>query len=63
MRKLVLPSYANAHIDITEALAVDHFIDALSETEMRLRLREVGPKTLSKVARIVVRIETHRIAD
>ena len=46
-----------------EALSVDHFIDALTEAEIKLRLREVGPKTLAEAEKIAVRMEAHRIAD
>ena len=60
IKKLTRQSYPNAS---AEALALDHFIDALSESEIRLRLREVGPKTLSEAEKIAVRMEAHRIAD
>ena len=63
MQKLVWHSYPNADVDITEVLALDHFFDALSETEIRLRLTEVGPKTLSEGETIAVSMEAHRIAD
>lgn len=63
VKKLTRQSYPNASLDVIEALALDHFIDALSESEIRLRLREVGPKTLSEAEKIAVRMEAHRIAD
>ena len=40
-----------------EALALDHFIDALSEAEISL------PKTLNEAERIAVCLEAHHIAD
>lgn len=63
VQKLVWHSYPNADVDITEVLALDHFFDALSETEIRLRLTEVGPKTLSEGESIAESMEAHRIAD
>lgn len=63
IKKLTRQSYPNASQDVIEALALDHFIDALSEAEIRLRLREVGPKSLSEAEAIAVRMEAHRIAD
>ena len=63
IRKLTRQSYPNASQDVIEALSLDHFIDALTETEIRLRLREVSPKTLSEAEKIAVRMEAHRIAD
>ena len=49
--------------NFTKVLALDHFNDALSESEVRLRLREVGPKTLPEAEKIAVRMEAHQIAD
>ena len=63
VKKLTHQSYPKASQDLIEALALDHFIDAISETEIRLRLREVGPKSLSEAEAIAVRMEAHRIAD
>ena len=63
INKLTCQSYPKASQDLIEALALDHFIDAISETEIRLRLREVGPKSLSEAESIAVRMEAHRIAD
>ena len=60
---MIRQSYPNASASVIEALALDHFIDALSESEIRLRLREVGPKRLSEAEKIAVRIEAYRIAD
>ena len=63
VRKLTRQAYPKVSLDVVEALAVDHFIDALPETEIRLRLREVGPTTLAEAEKIAVRMEAHRIAD
>ena len=48
IKKLSRQSYPNTSLDVIEALALDHFIDALTESDIRLRLREVGPKSLSE---------------
>lgn len=63
IKKLTRQSYPKATLDVIETLALDHFIDALTESEIRLRLREVGPKSLSEAETIAVRMEAHRIAD
>ena len=39
IKKLTRQSYPNATLDVIEALSLDYFIDALSESEIRLRLR------------------------
>ena len=57
IRKLTRQSYPNSSLDVIEALSLDHFNDTLSETEIRLRLREVGPKTLAEAEKIAVRME------
>ena len=48
---------------MVEALAVDHFVDALPEAQIRLRLREVGPSTLAEAENIAVRMEANITAD
>ena len=48
---------------MVEAASIDHFIEALPESEIRLRLREVGPSTLAEAERIAVRMDGHRQAD
>ena len=63
VRKLTRQAYPTVSLGVIEALSVDHFIDALPEAEIRLRLREVGPKTLAEAEKIAVRMEAHRIAD
>ena len=63
IKKLTRQAYPKAGLDVIEALALDHFIDGLPEPEIRLRLREVGPKSLSEAETIAVRMEAHRIAD
>ena len=47
IRKLTRQAYPQVSLDVVPALSVDHFIDALPESEIRLCLREVGP-TISK---------------
>ena len=42
---------------------MDHFLDALSEVQIRLRLREVGPSTLAKAEKIAVRMEANILFD
>ena len=63
IRKLSLQAYPNASLEMIEVLALDHFIDSLVDTDIRLRIREVGPKSLSEAETMAVLLEAHRIAD
>ena len=51
IRKLTRQAYPKVSVDVVEALAVDHFLDALPEVQIRLRLREVGPSAKNSVCR------------
>ena len=61
--KLTRKAYPTATSEVVELLALDFFIDAIPDTDIRLRLREVGPKTISEAERIAVRLEAHKTAD
>ena len=63
IRKLTRQAYPQVSLDMVEVLSIDHFIEALPESEIRLRLREVGPTTLAEAERIAVRMDAHRQAD
>ena len=63
IRKLTRQAYPKVSVDVVEALAVDHFLDALPEVQIRLRLREVGPSTLAEAEKIAVRMEANILAD
>ena len=61
--KLTRQAYPQASLGVVEALSVDHYINALPESEIRLHLREVGPTTLAEAEHIAVRMDAHRQAD
>ncbi len=63
IKKLTRQAYPSANAEIVEALALDAFIDALTDSEIRLRLREIGAKSLDEAEKTAVRMEAHRIAD
>jgi len=63
IRKVTRQAYPTASNDVIEALALDSFIDALNDSDIRLRLREIAPKNVSEAEQIAVRMEAHRIAD
>ena len=63
IKKLVRQAYPGVHKDVIETLAIDHFIDALTDSEIRLRVREFDSKTLADAERSALRLESHKIAD
>lgn len=63
IRKLTRQAYPNASSNLLDVLALDHFVDALTDPDMRFRLREARPKSISEAEIIAVRIETHKLAD
>ena len=63
IKKLVRQAYPGVHKDVIETLAIDHFIDALTDSDIRLRVREFDHKTLAEAERSALRLESHKIAD
>ena len=63
VKKLVRQAYPGVNKDVIETLSTDNFIDALNDSEIRLRVRELGPKTLAEAERTALRLESHKIAD
>lgn len=63
IRKLTRQAYPSAPADITDVLAIDHFIDALPDIDMRLRIRDAHPKNISDAESQAIRLETFRLAD
>ncbi|MEW8547670.1 MAG: hypothetical protein AB2693_29530 [Candidatus Thiodiazotropha sp.] len=62
VRKLTRQAYPKVSLKVIEALALDYFIDTIPETEIRMRLCEVGPTTLAEAEKIAVRMEPYSIA-
>lgn len=63
IRKLVRQAYPGVNKDVIETLSLDNFVDALTDSDIRLRVRELGPKSLAEAEQIAVRMEAHKIAD
>ncbi|XP_060600413.1 uncharacterized protein LOC132753887 [Ruditapes philippinarum] len=63
IRKMTRQAYPTASQDVIEALALDNFIDALNDSDIRLRLREIAPKNIFEAEKTAVRMEAHRLAD
>lgn len=63
IRKLTRQAYPDANSELIEILSLDHFVDSLDDADIRLRLRECCPKTMSEAETIAVRLETHKLVD
>ena len=63
VKKLVRQAYPGVNKDVIETFSTDNFIDALNDSEIRLRVRELGPKTLAEAEQTAPRLESHKIAD
>lgn len=57
IRRLTHLAYPTAPRDVTEMIAKDQFIDALSDFDMRLRIQQSRPKSLNDAVRLAVEIE------
>ena len=42
---------------------LDNFIDAITDSDIRMRVRELSPKSLEEAEQICVRLEAYKIAD
>ena len=56
-------AYPTADPDLTNVLSLDHFIDALPDADLRLRLRENRPKSINEAETLAIRLETYQLAD
>jgi hypothetical protein len=63
IRKLTRLAYPSASTEVVEILAIEQFTEAINDSDIRLRLREQGLKTMSEVETLAVKLEAHRIAD
>lgn len=56
-------AYPNADSSLGGVLALDHFIDALPDPDMRYRVRESRPRNITDAEILAVRLETDKLAD
>lgn len=63
IKKLTRQAYPEINKDVIETLSLDNFIDAITDSDIRMRLRELGPKTITEAERVSVRMEANKIAD
>lgn len=63
IKKLTRRAYPTADPAVTDTLALDYFIDALTDSDMRLRLRKMRPRNINEAEILAIRFETHKLAD
>ena len=63
IKKLVRQAYPGVNKEVVETLSLDNFIDALTDNDMRMRVRELNPKSLEEAEQACVRLEAYKIAD
>ena len=63
IRRLIARGYPNANVALREILALDHFIDALLDSETRLRLKQNKPTSLDECVRMAIELEAFSKAE
>ena len=61
--KLTRQAYPKANTSLLDTLAVDYFIDALDDSDVRLRLRQTQPENITQAETLAIRLETCKSAD
>ncbi|CAG2248059.1 unnamed protein product [Mytilus edulis] len=63
IRRLSNLAYPTAPLDVRETLGKEQFIDALVDSEMRLRIKQSRPKGLNDAVRLAVELEAYNKAE
>ena len=63
IRKLVRLAYPTGERVIIETIALEHFINALSEPDTKWRIQQTRPQTLDQAVRIAVELEAFQTAN
>lgn len=63
IKKLTRRANPDAPSSLTKILSLDHFIDVIPDSDMRLRIREAHPKDIDEAEAQAIHLETNRLAD
>ncbi|CAG2218912.1 unnamed protein product [Mytilus edulis] len=63
VRRLSNPAYPTAPLELRDTLAKEQFLDALVDSEMRLRIKQSRPKGLNDTIRLAVELEAYNKAE
>ncbi|CAC5398525.1 unnamed protein product [Mytilus coruscus] len=63
VRRLSNLAYPTAPLELRDTLSKEQFIDALVDSEMRLRIKQSRPKVLNDAIRLAVELEAYNTAE
>lgn len=63
IRRLVARSYPQAPFLLQQTLAKEHFIDALTDSDMRLRIQQSKPHTVDEAVKLSIELEAFQEAE
>ena len=63
IRRLVNLAYPTVPENVRDTLAKQHFIEALADSEMRIRIKQSRPQNLNDAIRLAVELETFNRAE
>ena len=63
IESLTRAAYPDASQELQDVLARDHFIDALTDEDLRLRIRQAKPQSLQEALEIALELESFQLAS
>lgn len=63
IQRLVRDAYPNANYNMRETLALENFLDALDDSELRWKVSQSRPRSMSDAVRIAVELEAYKKAE
>ncbi|VDI48460.1 Hypothetical predicted protein [Mytilus galloprovincialis] len=63
IRRLINQAYPTVPEDVRDTLAKQYFIEALADSEMRIRIKQSRPHGLNDALRVAVELETYNRAE
>ena len=63
IRRLANLAYPTASAEIRETLSKDQFVDALVDSEMRIRIKQARPRNLNDAIQLAVELEAYNRAE
>ena len=63
IRRLANLAYPTTPTEIRETLSKDQFVDALQDSEMRIRIKQARPKYVNDAIQLAVELEAYNRAE